>query len=441
MFFGFGLEVDFAGFPFLGDLDDDAGHQAKQRGLVGEEADDTGAALDLRVERLAHIGGAQAQATRFGEAESGESFRDVLLGPGGEFGRALLVSFDEFGELGFGMGPVFGVEDTADFSGDLLLEILGGDMSLGVLLEVELAALPGAGVEGGAQCGAEADVGVGGDAVGDADAALLEAGEEVAPVDLGFGEGAGDAEDEAFAIVPADADGDKGGAVSHIAVDADLVVGGVSKQVGDLGQRAVAPFFKLPIQFGGELGDLGGGDVEAAKFTHDGGDAAGADALEIHARDGGFESAVTAAAFLQKGGSEGDVTAADLGCGEVEDTHRGVEAAGFEAVGVAVARLDAFIRAGTDVLGAFHEHGGVHEQFGDFGKSFAEAVLKKEVDEIMMGGSGWLVFVHGCCFLVRTSSNQFWADTTTPGWGGRAAGQADDSATLHRLPDRRTRAS
>jgi hypothetical protein len=45
--------------------------------------------------------------------------------------------------------------------------------------------------------------------------------------------------------------------------------------------------------------------------------------------------------------------------------------------------------------------GGVHEQFGDFGESFAEAVLKKEVDEIMVGGGGWLVFVYGCCFLVR----------------------------------------
>ena len=62
LFFGFGLEVDFAGFPFFGDFDEDAGHQAKQRGFVGEEADDAGAALDLRVERLEHVGGAQALA-------------------------------------------------------------------------------------------------------------------------------------------------------------------------------------------------------------------------------------------------------------------------------------------------------------------------------------------------------------------------------------------
>ena len=339
------------------------------------------------------------------------------------------------------MGAVFGVEDAADLIGDSLLEVLGGDVGLGVLLEVELAALPRAGVEGGAQGGTEPDVGVGGDAVGDADAALLEAGEEVAPMDLGLGEGAGDAEDEAFAVVPADADGDEGGAVADVAIDADLVVGGVGEEVGDLRKGAASPFFKLPVEFGGELGNLGGGDLEAAEFAHDGGDAPRADTLKIHARDGGLEGAVTAATLLQKGGPERDVTAADLGRGEVESAHRGVETAGFEAVGVAVARLDAFIRAGTDVLGAFHEHGGVHEQFGDFGEPFAEAVLKKEVDEIMVGGSGGLVFVHCCCFLGSHLQQPVLGGHHNPGWGGRAAGQTDDSATLHRLPDRRTRAS
>lgn len=321
MFFGFGLEVDFARFPFFGDLDDDAGDQPKQGGFVGEESDDPGAALDLRVERLAHVGGAQALATRFREAENGESFRDVLLGPGGEFGRALFVGFNKLGELGFGLGAVFGVEDAADLVGDFLFEILGGDVGLGVLLEVELATLPRAGVEGGSQCRTEADVGVGGDAVGDADATLLEAGEEVAPMDLGFGEGAGDAEDEAFAVVPPDADGDEGGAVADVAVDADLVVGGVCEEVGDLGKGAAAPFFKLPVELGGELGNLSGGDFETAEFAHDGGDAAGADALEIHARDGGFEGTIAAAAFLQKGGLERNVTAADLGRGELEGAH------------------------------------------------------------------------------------------------------------------------
>jgi hypothetical protein len=45
------------------------------------------------------------------------------------------------------MGAVFGVEDAADVGGDFRLEVASGDVGLGVLLEVELAALPGAGIE------------------------------------------------------------------------------------------------------------------------------------------------------------------------------------------------------------------------------------------------------------------------------------------------------
>ena len=83
-----------------------------------------------------------------------------MLGPAGELGRVLFVGFDELGELGFGMGAVFGVEDAADVGGDFQLEVAGGDVGLGVLLEVELAALSGAGIEGGSQCGTEPNVGV-----------------------------------------------------------------------------------------------------------------------------------------------------------------------------------------------------------------------------------------------------------------------------------------
>lgn len=56
---------------------------------------------------------------------------------------------------------------------------------------------------------------------------------------LCLGEGAGNAEDEAFAVVPADPDGDEGGAVPDVAVDPHLVVGGVGEEVGDLSKGAV----------------------------------------------------------------------------------------------------------------------------------------------------------------------------------------------------------
>ena len=46
-------EVGFAGFPCLGDLDEDAGDEPQERFLAREEADDAGALLDLAVDVLA----------------------------------------------------------------------------------------------------------------------------------------------------------------------------------------------------------------------------------------------------------------------------------------------------------------------------------------------------------------------------------------------------
>ena len=90
----------------------------------------------------------------------------------------------------------------------------------------------------------------------------------------------------------------------------------------------------------------------------------------------------------------------------------------------AVARLDAFVRAGIDVCGAFHGHGGVQGQVGEFGEPLAEAVVKKKVDEIKVGGRGGLVFVHGCCFAGSHLQQPVLGGQHNPGWGG-AAGQAD----------------
>ncbi len=174
----------------------------------------------------------------FGQVEDGEAFGEVFLCPGDEPGLFLAPGFQEDTEALLGVRAGFGVEDGGDLGGDDGLEFLSGDEVAGVLLEVELAALPGAGVAGGPQGGFEAGVGVGDDEVGNADAALFERDEEFPPVDFGFGKGAADTEDHAFAVVAADADGLEGGAVAHDAVDADFVVGGVEDEVLDFGQRA-----------------------------------------------------------------------------------------------------------------------------------------------------------------------------------------------------------
>jgi hypothetical protein len=146
------------------------------------------------------------------------------------------VGGGDLSETGFGAGAIRRVEDGADVGGDLTACVEAVGVSLGVLLEVELAALPRGGVEGGAQGGAETFVGIGGDEIRDADAALLEGREAGAPVGFGFGDGGRDAQDEAVGVVAADADGGENGAVADRPLEAGFDGGGVEDEEGDFGQ-------------------------------------------------------------------------------------------------------------------------------------------------------------------------------------------------------------
>ena len=76
---------------------------------------------------------------------------------------------------------------------------------MGVLLEMELAALPGDGGKDGLAGGSHARIVIAEDGAGAAETAGDEGGEEFAPMDFGFAQGGADAGDGAFAI-GADAD-------------------------------------------------------------------------------------------------------------------------------------------------------------------------------------------------------------------------------------------
>ena len=178
-----GLSVGFGGFPVVGDFHEDGGDEAQATFWRGEDADDASSAADLFVGGFGEVGGAQAFADGFWEGEDGE------------------------GEQISGCLEGEGVKDGADVGGDGIFHFLVGDVGLGVLLEVELAAIPGDGWEDGAEGGFESFVGVAGNGSGDGESAFFEAGEELAPVDFGFGEGDGGAEDGAFAVGGIDADG------------------------------------------------------------------------------------------------------------------------------------------------------------------------------------------------------------------------------------------
>lgn len=392
------FEVGFSGFPGIGDFDKDGGDESLQGFLAWEEPDDAGAAFDLAVEGFGGVGGSQFPAMGLGQIEDGEALGEVFLGPGDEPGLFLAPGFEEDAQALLGVGAGFGVEDGGDLGGDEGLEFLFGDEVASVLLEMELAALPGAGVAGGPQGGFEAGVGIGDDEVGNADAALLEPDEESAPVDFGLGERATDAEDHAFAVVAADADGFEGGAVAHGAVDADFVVGGVEDEVLDFGQWAGAPFGEFVVELFVEVGDLAGGDLEAAKIFHDFGDAAGADALDVEGGDGGLEGAVAAGAFFKQRGAERRAAAAHLGDGQLEGTDGRLEGSWFETVGVAIALDAALVRTGTDVTFTLDEHGSVHEELGDVCETIAEAIGEKSLEELVLKGIVGM-FVHGLGLL------------------------------------------
>ena len=114
----------------------------------------------MAVEVFTGIGGAQATALCLGLAKDGEAFREVFLQPCGQFGSAAAVFGDELAQSFFGFGEAGGVEDAADFAGDDGFLIGFENVGLGVLLEMELAALPRHAGEDGGAGGPEAGVGI-----------------------------------------------------------------------------------------------------------------------------------------------------------------------------------------------------------------------------------------------------------------------------------------
>src|ERR1700722_3389542 len=143
------------------------------------------------------------------------------------------------------------------------------------------------------------------------EAPLLQAAQEVAPVDLRFTQFGADAQHDALAF-GVHAQGDENGTGSNRAVDADFFVTGIHDEVFELAQGAVAPFGQFQVHFGGGLTDLGGGYFQAAKLFEHGGDFAGGDALDIHFGDGQLEGAFASETLFQSAGIEVHV-AANLG--------------------------------------------------------------------------------------------------------------------------------
>jgi hypothetical protein len=216
-FSGFQVEVNFSGFPFITGFGEDGAAEAQEGGFIGEEAGDAGAAFEFFIHALEWIGGAQAALVLAGKGEGGEALRQVFLHPGGEFGGGGGVFGDDHLEAGLGGEAVRAIEHRADGLGDGGALIQPGHISLGVLLEMKLAALPGHAREDRLPGGPETFVVITDEPQGGRETALLQAGEKAAPMDLGFIEGDADPQDGAFPV-GADAQGDEHGAVEHLSL-------------------------------------------------------------------------------------------------------------------------------------------------------------------------------------------------------------------------------
>jgi hypothetical protein len=57
----FHVEVNFGGLPFVVDFAEQGGDQTQERGFIGEEAGDAGAAFEFLVDPFQGVAGAQAE--------------------------------------------------------------------------------------------------------------------------------------------------------------------------------------------------------------------------------------------------------------------------------------------------------------------------------------------------------------------------------------------
>ena len=83
------------------------------------------------------------------EKEDGEALWDVEFHPSGKIGHGLRVMSDSVPEASLSGREIRTVEDGADVGGDDRPEVLTWNVSLSILLEMKLAALPRDGRENG----------------------------------------------------------------------------------------------------------------------------------------------------------------------------------------------------------------------------------------------------------------------------------------------------
>jgi hypothetical protein len=166
---------------------------------VGENACDAGAAFEFLVDALERIGGSQASLMRWWQSENGEALWQVFFQPRSELWSGESKQVDDFLEALLSSWEAGAKEDAADGASNIGALVDPWDVSLCVLLEVELASLPRDSPEDRFARRGHTRVVIADDEGDATEAALDETLEEGAPVRLGFAEGDTDAQNGAMA--------------------------------------------------------------------------------------------------------------------------------------------------------------------------------------------------------------------------------------------------
>jgi hypothetical protein len=167
-------------------------------------------------------GGAQAHAVGGSKVEDRQTFRDGDFSPFGQLGVILAPGFQRRLQEPLGFHLVRGIEDRAQLGGDGFSRLLPGDELAGVLLQVELAALPGNGGQYRPAGCFQAGMIVGDDELDAFETTRQQAFQEAVPIDLGSRRGDRATQHPALAR-SLDADGDQHGAIDDSPLQAHLL--------------------------------------------------------------------------------------------------------------------------------------------------------------------------------------------------------------------------
>jgi hypothetical protein len=191
---GLHVEVTFSGFSFFADFNHHGADQSQGRRLVREQRRETSATFDLFVDTFEHVRRAQEAAVSRRQHEHGEAFMDVRFDPVGQLRGRIDILRDRLLQQAIRFVLIRRIEDGSDVGGDLFSHRHLRHVRHRVLLKTKLTSLPWDARESSFASCLEPFVIVADDQLHTVQAAILQRGEELSPMNFGLGKRDADAE-------------------------------------------------------------------------------------------------------------------------------------------------------------------------------------------------------------------------------------------------------